>query len=62
MLEKFSSGIPAESVAKLRFVYAQTLLDLDRAADAQIWFQKTIDLDPENITGAKEYLVINGSN
>ena len=61
-IPEFSSGIPAESVAKLRFVYAQTLLDLNRAAEAQIWFQKTIELDPENITGAKEYLVLNGSN
>ena len=55
-IKEFNSSDVSESVAKMRFVYAQTLLDLGRTEEAKIWFEKTLKSDPENFTGAKEML------
>ena len=55
-IPEFNTGKPAESVARLRFVYAKTLQDLGRIDESKKWFEKTLELDPENSTGAKEYL------
>jgi tetratricopeptide (TPR) repeat protein len=55
-IPEFNSGKPAESVARLRFVYAKTLFDLDRKDEAKSWFKKTLELDPDDFTGVKEYL------
>lgn len=55
-IKEFNSSDVSESVAKMRFVYAETLLDLGRAEEAKIWFEKTLKSDPENLTGAKEML------
>jgi hypothetical protein len=55
-IPEFNTGKPAESVARLRFDYAKTLKDLGREEESQTWFKKTIDLDPDDFTGAKEYL------
>jgi len=43
-------------VARLRFVYAQTLKNLGRVEESQMWFKKTVELDPDDLTGAKEFL------
>ena len=43
-------------MARLRFVYAKTLKDLGRNEESQTWFKKTIELDPDDFTGASEFL------
>jgi hypothetical protein len=43
-------------VARLRFVYAKTLKDLGRDEESQTWFKKTVEIDPNDFTGAKEFL------
>ena len=55
-IPEFNTGKPAASVARLRFVYAQTLKTLGRDEESQIWFKKTVELDPEDLTGATEFL------
>ena len=55
-IPEFNTGKPATSVARLRFVYAQTLKTLGRDEESQIWFKKTVELDPEDLTGATEFL------
>lgn len=55
-IPEFITGKPASSVARLRFVYAKTLKDLGREEEAQKWFKKTIELDPDDLTGAKEFV------
>ena len=56
-IPEFNTGKPAESVARLRYVYAKTLKSLGREDESQTWFQKAHELDPQDFTGAKEYLV-----
>ena len=55
-IPEFNTGKPAESVARLRFVYAKTLKDLGREEESQTWFKKTVEIDPNDLTGAKEFL------
>ena len=55
-IPEFNTGKPAESVARLRFVYAKTLKDLGRDEESQTWFKKTAEIDPNDFTGAKEFL------
>ena len=55
-IPEFITGKPPSSVARLRFVYAKTLKDLGREEEAQKWFKKTIELDPDDLTGAKEFV------
>ena len=55
-IPEFNTGKPAASVARMRFVYAQTLKNLGRDEESQIWFKKTVELDPEDFTGATQFL------
>ncbi len=55
-IKEFNSNEISDSIANLRFVYAQTLLELGRIDEAKTWFEKTMQADPENLTGAKEML------
>lgn len=55
-IKEFNSNEISESIANMRFVYAQTLLELGRIDEAKVWFEKTLISDPDNLTGAKEML------
>lgn len=56
-IKEFNSNEISDSIANLRFVYAQTLLEIGRIDEAKTWFEKTMQADPENLTGAKEMLI-----
>jgi len=55
-IKEFNSNEISESIANMRYVYAQTLQDLGRIDEAKVWFEKTLICDPENLTGAREML------
>jgi tetratricopeptide (TPR) repeat protein len=55
-IKEFNSNEVSESIANMRYVYAQTLLELGRIDEAKVWFEKTLISDPDNLTGAKEML------
>jgi tetratricopeptide (TPR) repeat protein len=44
----------AEWLPRLRYAYADALLDAGRRDDALIWFHRAAGVDPEDLTGAAE--------
>ncbi len=56
-IPEFNTGKPVELAARLWFVYAQTLKELGRNDESQKYFNKITEIDPDNLTGAKEMLV-----
>jgi predicted TPR repeat methyltransferase len=51
------TGHPRPWSARLRYAYADTLLDSGDVEGAKQWFLRTADIDPEDETGAAERLV-----
>jgi hypothetical protein len=51
------TGHPKPWSARLRYAYADTLLDSGDVEGAKEWFLRTADIDPEDETGAAERLV-----
>jgi tetratricopeptide (TPR) repeat protein len=51
------TGHPRPWSARLRYAYADTLLDSGDVEGAKEWFLRTADIDPEDETGAAERLV-----
>jgi hypothetical protein len=45
-----------EWVARLRYAYADTLLELGREQEARTWFERALQADPEGVTDADERL------
>jgi tetratricopeptide (TPR) repeat protein len=48
---------PREWSARLRYAYADALLEAGRVDDARSWFGRTLELDHENETGASDRLL-----
>lgn len=53
-LARVQSATRAPWVVRLRYVYADTLLDTGRRADAIEWFHRTAAVDGDNVTDAAE--------
>jgi tetratricopeptide (TPR) repeat protein len=47
---------PEPWTARLRYAYAEALLDSDREDEARDWFARASEVDPEGLTGAGERL------
>jgi tetratricopeptide (TPR) repeat protein len=47
---------PEPWTARLRYAYAEALLDSDREEEAREWFARASEVDPEGLTGAGERL------
>lgn len=49
-------GQPEPWTARLRYAYAEALLESDREDEARDWFARASEVDPEGLTGAGERL------
>src|SRR6185437_11585132 len=47
---------PEPWTARLRYAYAEALIDADREEEAREWFARASEVDPEGLTGAGERL------
>jgi hypothetical protein len=47
---------PEPWTARLRYAYAEALLETDREDEARDWFARASEVDPEGLTGAGERL------
>jgi tetratricopeptide (TPR) repeat protein len=48
---------PQEWLARLRYAYADALLQAGRADEARIWFDRTLEVDPDSETGVTDRLL-----
>jgi tetratricopeptide (TPR) repeat protein len=51
-----NSRARGEWLARLRYAYADALLEVGRLADARTWFERAAEVDPEGATDASERL------